>query len=199
MAPECDNIPDMNARRPAQHLPGIHDPGGKRKPAWPSGSKVDAAFSDCGCYRYALEEVWDAHLPMVMFLMMNPSVAGIEHADPTLIKTGRFARAWGYGGQLVGNVHAYRVTDSKLLSGVDEPVGPGNDAALLKMAGKAGTVVLAYGLPPKPLRPRAGVVVRMLGEVAALQFLRLTKDGTPAHPLYLPSGLRPQAFGEGAR
>lgn len=43
---------------------------------------------------------------LVVFLLMNPSVAGVEHADPTLIKTGKYARAWGYGGQLVGNVHA---------------------------------------------------------------------------------------------
>lgn len=48
-------------------------------------------------YRYALGEVWNADLPMVMFLMMNPSVASIAHADPTLIKSGKFARAWGYG------------------------------------------------------------------------------------------------------
>jgi len=129
-----------------------------------------------------------------MFLLMNPSVAGVEHADPTLIKTGRLARAWGYGGQLVGNVHAYRLTDSKLLAGVDDPVGPGNDAALLEMAGRAGTIVLAYGLPPKPLRPRAEAVIKLLGDSGRLTVLRLTANGTPSHPLYLPSHLRPMDY-----
>ncbi|KRC18091.1 DUF1643 domain-containing protein [Acidovorax sp. Root219] len=182
---------------PDQPIPpsvSAHDPGGRRKPAWPVDSRVCAQFSDCGRYRYALTEVWDEKRPTVMFLLMNPSVAGVEHADPTLIKTGRLARAWGYGGQLVGNMHAYRVTDSKLLAGVDDPVGPGNDAALLEMAGEARMVVLAYGLPPKTLRPRAQAVIRMLGEMASLQFLRLTQDGTPAHPLYLPRGLLPQNY-----
>lgn len=145
-------------------------------------------------YRYALGEVWNADLPMVMFLMMNPSVASIAHADPTLIKSGKFARAWGYGGQLVGNVHAYRVTNSKLLADSRDPVGPGNDAALLKKADRAEVVVLAYGLPPKPLRPRARAVTKLLGERSRLKVLRLTVDGTPRHPLYLPSHLLPMDY-----
>ncbi len=133
-------------------------------------------------------------LPRVMFLMMNPSVAGIEHADPTLIKTGKFARAWGCGGQLVGNVHAYRVTDSKQLIQAQDPVGPDNDAALLRMARQSAFVVLAFGLPPKPLRPRATLVVDMLKGTVPLKYLRLTQNGTPSHPLYLPSGLTPREF-----
>ena len=114
-----------------------HDPGGRRKPRWPPDSVVTAEFSECERFRYSLSEVWETERPLVMFLMMNPSVAGPEHADPTLIKTGKYARAWGYGGQLVGNVHAYRVTDSGLLVEAEDPVGPKNDAALLRMARRA--------------------------------------------------------------
>lgn len=171
-----------------------HDPGGKRKPRWPDDSVVTATFSACNRYRYELTEKWNKALPQVMFLLMNPSVAGIEHADPTLIKTGKFARAWGCGGQLVGNVHAYRVTDSKLLIRAQDPVGPDNDDALLSMARQSAFVVLAFGLPPKPLRPRAAQVVDMLKGTAPLKYLRLTRNGTPSHPLYLPSGLTPREF-----
>ena len=170
----------------------LHDPGGRSKPRWPAGSVVTARFSACGRYRYELAEIWDASLPPAMFLLMNPSVAGIEHADPTLIRTGSFARSWGYGGQLVGNMHAYRLTDSRLLLGVEAPVGPENDASLVAMAKQAGTVVLAYGKPPKPLRPRANHVVGLLREAGArLTYLRLSMDGTPQHPLYLPGSLLP--------
>lgn len=168
-----------------------HDPGGKRKPCWPSDSAVTAVFSDCQRYRYSLSEIWNSQRPLIMFLMMNPSVAGLEHADPTLIKTGRFARAWGYGGQLVGNIHAYRVTNSKRLVEAPDPVGPGNDAELRNMAAMADAVVLAYGLPPAPLRPRANAVVSMLRGSAPLKVLQFTKDGTPRHPLYLRKDLRP--------
>jgi hypothetical protein len=168
-----------------------HDPGGRKKPKWPPESVVAAKFSDCTRYRYELTEIWDKKLPLVMFLMMNPSVAGYEHADPTLIKCGKFARAWGCGGQLVGNVHAYRITDSDLLIEAEDPIGPKNDAALLRMARRAKMVVLAYGLPPKPLQPRAAKVIEMLSGKAQLKYLRLTKNGTPEHPLYLPSHLVP--------
>ena len=171
-----------------------HDPGGKKKPSWPSDSVVTAHFSACGRYRYELTETWNEALPRVMFLMMNPSVAGIEHADPTLVKTGKFARAWGCGGQIVGNVHAYRVTDSKLLTQTQDPVGTENDIALLRMARRAAFVVLAFGLPPTPLRPRATQVVDMLKGTVPLKYLRLTQNGTPSHPLYLPTGLTARDF-----
>ena len=173
-----------------------HDPGGRSKPRWPAGSIVRARFSDCGCYRWELEEIWDdTPCPLAMWLMMNPSVAGVEHADPTLIKTGTFSRSWGYGGQLITNVHAYRATDSKRLLNVADPVGAENNAAILAMARRAEIVVLAYGQPPKPLRPRAALVVAMLRTAGArLTYLRLSKDGTPYHPLYLPGSLTPLDF-----
>lgn len=171
-----------------------HDPGGKRRPKWSTDSVVTPRFSECMQYRYGLAEIWDENLPLVMFLMMNPSVAGIEHADPTLIKTGKFARRWGFGGQLVGNVHSYRLTKSQALGNVKDPVGPENDAILLHMARSANMVVLAYGLPPKSLRPRAEQVVEMLRGEVRLTYLRLTKDGTPEHPLYLPPELEPLDF-----
>jgi hypothetical protein len=170
----------------------MHDPGGRSKPPWPKGSMINDVFSTCGFYRYELTEVWDAAAPAVMFLMMNPSVAGVEHSDPTLIRTGNFARKWGYGAQHIGNIHAYRATNSDDLMRVADPIGPENDVRLLNMAARSETIVLAYGQPPKPLRPRARIVVRMLAETGArLTYLRLSKDGTPCHPLYLPSSLMP--------
>jgi hypothetical protein len=170
-----------------------HDPGGRSKPRWPPGSIVTAKFSGTDdCYRDELSEIWNPDLPLVMFLMMNPSVAGVAHSDPTLIRTGTFARSWGYGGQLIGNMHAYRATDCRRLMDVSDPVGPNNDAAILAMAARSDLVVLAYGQPPKPLRPRADRVIRMLADGGVrLTYLRLSQDGTPQHPLYLPGSLRP--------
>ena len=129
---------------------------------------------------------------MVMFQLMNPSVAGIEHSDPTLIRTGSFARSWGYGGQFIGNIFAYRATDNKRLLEITDPVGPNNDDHLVDMAKKSAMVVLAYGLPPKALRARGATVVRLLRTNGTkLTYLRLSKDGTPQHPLYLPGSLQP--------
>lgn len=128
---------------------------------------------------------------------MNPSVACLDHSDPTLRKTGQFSRAWGYGGQLIGNVHAYRATDKNKLLKVDDPVGPENDKSILHMASQAQTVVLAYGQPPKELQNRGQEVASLLSHHPGLCYLRLAKDGiTPVHPLYLPGDLLPKPYKE---
>jgi hypothetical protein len=170
-----------------------HDAGGKSRPAWPADSTVTAVFSDCQRYRYQLREIWDPAKPLVLWLLMNPSVACLDFSDPTLRKTGKFSRAWGYGGQLVGNVHAYRATDKHRLLEVTDPVGPENDRAILAMAAAAKTVVLAYGQPPKALRNRGRTLTERLRSHPGLCHLRLAQDGTPMHPLYLPETLRPKA------
>lgn len=175
----------MNSAAPS------HDPGGKVRPPWPADSVVSARFSDCQRYRYQLREIWDPARPLVLWLLMNPSVACLDYADPTLRKTGKFARAWGYGGQLVGNVHAYRATDKLRLLEVADPVGPENDRLILAMAAEAQTVVLAFGQPPKALRQRGQDLVALLQHHPGLSYLRLAKDGTPMHPLYLPDNLVP--------
>ena len=172
----------------------VHDPGGKVRPAWPADSHVTAVFSNCQQYRYQLREIWAPDRPLVLWLLMNPSVACIDYADPTLRKTGKFARAWGYGGQLVGNVHAYRATDKRRLLGVDDPVGPDNDRTILAMAAEAEVVVLAFGQPPKALRQRGEDVTALLRGHPKLCFLELANDGTPKHPLYLLDTLLPQPF-----
>jgi len=162
-----------------------------RRPPWPVDSVVNAVFSPCGRYRYELREVWDPTGPLVLWLLMNPSTACPTHGDPTLRRTGTFARAWSYGGQLVGNVHAYRATDKRRLLEVEDPIGPKNDEIILAMAKEARTIILAYGQPPKALRARGAEVVNLLRNHPGLCHLKLAKDGTPIHPLYLPSTLRP--------
>ena len=170
-----------------------HDPGGRVRIAWPSKSVVQCRFSPCGRYRYELSEVWDTTKPLVMWLLMNPSVAGMSYSDPTLRRTGDFSRAWGYGGQLVGNVCAYRATDKSKLLEVADPVGSENDAALLSMAVRAAIVVLAHGVLPNPLlRLRSSEIAdKLVNSGVSLNILRQAKIGTPMHPLYLPGNLRP--------
>lgn len=174
-----------------------HGAGGKSRPKWPSDSTVTTRFSDCERYRYELCEVWDSKKPMLLWILMNPSVANFDHSDPTLIKTGKYARAWGFGGQLIGNVHAYRATNSNDMLKVDDPVGPENDKALVEMAKRSKLIVLGFGIPPKKLSERGNYVVNLLGETYSLHYLKLNSDGSPSHPLYLPGNLQPQKFIKG--
>lgn len=171
-----------------------HDPGGKVRPAWPADSTVTAVFSECQQYRYQLREIWDAAGPLVLWLLMNPSVACTDYSDPTIRRTGNFARSWGFGGQLIGNVHAYRATDKSRLLEVADPSGPLNEQMILEMADQAETVVLAYGQPPRALRQRSRQLVALLQHHPRLTYLRLAQDGTPVHPLYLPADLTPQPY-----
>lgn len=172
-----------------------HDAGGRSRPPWPEDSVVVPVFSTCQKYRYRLSEVWDPSKPLVMWIMMNPSVACLEYRDPTLRKTGNFSRAWGYGGQLVANVHAYRATDKSRLLDVADPVGPDNDQSILEMAGQAERVVLAFGQPPRRLRQRGQDVIALLANHSGLCYLKLAKDGvTPHHPLYLDADTAPHRY-----
>ena len=179
------------------HLSAAHDPGGRVRIPWRAGSVVTARFSDCDQYRYELAEIWAPDAPLVMWLLMNPSVADVAHADPTLFKTGKFSMSWGFGGQIVANSFAYRATDNARLMAVEDPVGPENDAAICAMAGRAALIVLAYGKPPLPLRWRGPAVTTMLeaaGHGQKLHYLKLSMDGTPQHPLYQRDDTTPRPW-----
>lgn len=176
----------------------IHDPGGKVRLALPDGTISTAVFGGARDeYRYTLSRTWDESKRCAMFVMMNPSTADLTADDPSVAKCGRYARAWGYGGLLVGNTFAYRATDKKRLLEVTDPVGPDNDKHLIEMAKRAAIVVFAYGQPGHPtLRGRGPELARLLIAAAKVQphVLRLAKDGTPYHPLYLKETLMPFAW-----
>ena len=95
-----------------------------------------------------------------------------------------------------GVVTPYRATDQKQLLGVADPVGPDNDSHLVEMAHAADLVVFAYGRPHKTLRYRGPAVARLLHAecMKPSHMLRLSKDGTPCHPLYLPGTLRAEPW-----
>lgn len=159
-----------------------------------AGTQGSAVFGGVGdCYRYRLGRTWDAMLPAALFVMMNPSTASAYVDDATIAKVTKFARRWGFGGLLIGNVHAYRCTDQARLVETPDPAGPENEAHLLAMASDAALIVMAYGNPKvAALRQRGPAVARML--VAAghqLHTLRVSAAGVPWHPLYLPDGTQP--------
>ena len=153
------------------------------------GIKRTAHLSVCRRYRYALWRRWGAG-PNVMFVGLNPSTAEEEIDDPTIRRCITFARTWGYGGLCMTNLFAYRSTQpAEMLAQVD-PVGPYNDNYLVQLASEARLVVAAWGTHGQH-RGRHNAVRKML---SGLHYLRLTKDGHPSHPLYLPANLRPVAW-----
>jgi hypothetical protein len=147
-----------------------------------------AEFSPCRRYRYALLRGWERQKGYAMFIGLNPSTADETVDDPTIRRCMGFARAWGYGALCMVNLFAYRATQPADMLAQADPVGPLNDVYLTHLAASADVVVAAWGNHGQHLE-RDQRVRGLLGQ--QLHYLRLTKDGHPGHPLYLPATLRP--------
>jgi len=156
---------------------------------------TSAIISDCGRYRYRLLRIWDATQPHALFVMLNPSTADETQDDPTIRRCVGYAKAWGYGGLAVVNLFALRSTDPRMLVGHPDPVGPLNLFHVGEAARMAGIVVCAWGAQRFARDQADRTLTALRYERPPLHCLRLTKDGHPSHPLYLPAALRPVPFG----
>ena len=154
-----------------------------------------AGFSSCGRYRYNLWRIWDRARKPLAYCMLNPSTADAEQDDPTVARCSERARRLGYGGVTVVNLFALRSTDPKVLYSHPDPVGPDNDPAILAVASECD-LICAWGNHGK-LRGRDKAVLKLL-RMAGLPALALkvSKDGHPSHPLYLPYDLEPMPYSD---
>jgi hypothetical protein len=152
-----------------------------------------ATFSPCKRWRYLLWRRWDASRPVANFLMLNPSTADEFKLDPTCARARDYAERWGYGALVVTNVFGFRSTNPLLMKKERDPVGPGNDAAIVRAAKDADLVVCAWGNHGS--HQERSRQVRKLLQGQKLHTLRLNANGEPAHPLYLPGKLRPVTWG----
>lgn len=153
-------------------------------------SAAGARFSSCRRWRTLLWRRW-SDAPAANFVMLNPSTADEAQLDPTCARARRYAEVWGYGALIVTNIFAWRATDPARLKATDDPVGQGNDRAILAAAREAKLVVCAWG-NHAALRDRGAAVASMLRQAGArLHALRITAAGEPSHPLYLPGALKP--------
>jgi len=153
-----------------------------------------AVYSDCERYRYSLTRVWGLGAQRVCFIMLNPSTATEMQNDPTVERCERRARALGFDGFAVANIFAYRATDPKVMRAVVDPVGPGNDVAILERADWAGAVICAWGTHGLYLGRGQAVEAELRGAGRPLQHLGLTQGGQPRHPLYVGYDRQPQTW-----
>jgi hypothetical protein len=138
--------------------------------------------------------VWDASLQRVNFVMLNPSTADAFQLDPTVRRCMGFARHWGFGQVEVTNIFAFRSTDPRGLKTSPDPVGSGNDDAIVEAASRADLVIAAWGTHGV-LNGRSDAVWELLSAAGvSLYALRVTAHGLPSHPLYLPADASPLAW-----
>ena len=155
----------------------------------------DAVISVCGTYRYRLDRVWGPG-DRLGWCLLNPSVAGKEVNDPTVVRCVGFTKAAGYDGMSVFNLYARRATDPyDLVDDSLDNVGPRYWDYVEDVLREVSAVVCAWGANIMAT-DRAQVVLATITRMypaMPLLCLGTTKSGAPRHPLYLPltSTLRP--------
>lgn len=154
-----------------------------------------ALFSPCRRYRYTLWRHWGGRRGHAMFVGLNPSTADETQDDPTVRRCIGYARDWGYSGLCMTNIFAFRATDPAVMLAEPDPKGPDNDYWLAESARRAAIVVAAWGVHGVH-RERHDTVRALL---PSLHYLRLTKEGYPGHPLYLPKALAPTKWPRAGR
>ena len=64
--------------------------------------------------RYRLWRIWAEERPLVLFLLLNPSIGDASQNDPTIKRLIFFAQAQGYGGFYLGSLYAQNYPYQKL-------------------------------------------------------------------------------------
>ena len=155
------------------------------------------AFSSCRKYRYTLWRHWhnlfSQDTAYVMFIGLNPSTADEIKDDNTIRRCIGYAKDWGYAGLCMTNLFAFRTREPKVMKANVNPVGPDNDKYLIEIAKYASVIIAAWGIDGAYLG-RDQEVIKLIPN---LHYLKLTKNGFPGHPLFLPKNLKPKKWGKG--
>lgn len=177
----------------------LHDPGGKTRIALPEGITGTARFSECGRYRHGLTRDWTppGQPPKaILFVGLNPSVAGAEVSDPTCHREMTFARDWGFTRYLKANVLDWRATSPRdIPQDAEVACSAENLAMLAAFAEEAGTLVMASGkIHPRYSVARDAVIALLQRTGKPLLCLGHNKDGSAKHPLYIRRDTPPIPF-----
>src|SRR5690349_2057110 len=134
-------------------------------------------FSSCAnSKRYTLLESWNTNLPPLLWAMFNPGTGEIEgRPRRTLDRCRRWSKEWGYGGFLVGNVHASRSIEARGLPDVPCSREDANDEALRLLRGLAADAIVAWGT----CAMRVNSIPRLLSLLSPVKCLGETAQGHP--------------------
>ena len=150
-----------------------------------------AVFSCCERYRYSL--TIDGPDDLCCFVGLNPSTADEFVDDPTVRRCRNFARDWGYGGLVMLNAYGFRSTDPKGLLTIDDPVGSGNDDAMIEWFARSPRILLAWGRHADPARA-ARIHELLAPHRSKCVALVKNKGSRPTHPLYVAANTQPVLY-----
>jgi len=146
----------------------------------------ECTFSPDRRHRYSLVHRWNPLFGdrLILWIGLNPSTADEAKLDPTLTRIAAFSKRAGFDGFWMANLFALRTPYPAEMMADPDPVGPENDAWLLRAAGRCEKIVAAWGAGGK-FQARADAVARLFAG-RELWCLGTTQDGHPRHPLYVP-------------
>ena len=128
--------------------------------------------------RYQLWRIWEQEKPLLLFILLNPSLADADANDRTVAKLIHFSKNWGYGGFYLGNLHSFISSNPKRLEPHVIPHEKVNVFHLKKMKSKCEKVIFGWG--------NSGKTPLWLKEMITDPLCFGTnQNGSPKHPLYL--------------
>lgn len=156
-------------------------------------------FSPCRKYRYTLwREMGDLftanNTEFIQFIGLNPSTADEVQDDPTIRRIMDFSKQFGFQNLCMTNIFGWRDTDPKEMKKQADPIGLEDNDWLLRVANSAKMIIVAWGNDGEHLKrgQRVGDLLRQFSP--KVYCLGTNSDGSPKHPLYLSSSLRPVRY-----
>jgi len=162
-----------------------------------NGVRSVAEYSSCERYRFKLQRSWRESDTGILFIMLNPSTATELRNDPTVERCERRARSMGHGAYRVCNIFGWRDTSPAELKRARDPVGRGNDEAILESSDWADAIVCAWGNHGSHMNRGREVEALLRDAGKELMHLGLTKIGQPQHPLYISYAKSPVPWTQG--
>lgn len=127
----------------------------------------------------------------ISWIGLNPSTADENQLDPTLRRIKGFSQFLNFNSFNMLNLFAFRATNPKDMLKAEDPIGKDNDFWIHKICKNAELVIVCWGTHPKDFKQEGRLArdleVQSLINPTDLHCLGFTKDGCPAHPLYLPA------------
>ena len=146
----------------------------------------EAEFSIDKKDRYSLKREWDKSKNQILYIMLNPSMADDKNDDPTIRRLINFTKKFDYGGFLVGNIFT-KITPNPKEIDRSKGISDKNFEELFKLINKVDQIVYAWGNSveePKILKEM----------ISNPKCFGKNFNGTPKHPLYLPSSSQLESY-----
>lgn len=153
-----------------------------------------AKFSPDRKRRFYLYRKWDTSKPIIAFVGLNPSTANEDKNDPTINKLISFASRNGFGGFYMLNLFTIVSPDPSVLKDEEDEDFDINVEVIKTLQNTCDELVFCWGN-----FDTHGRAEKMIKEFPHAKCFKQNKNGSPAHPLYLPRDITLKEYDDNIR